>query len=158
MIDESSKYSDNANPDLELPVPQFDEGASANAQPVEAIPERAYAVSADRSISARPGRAVSRKVFAAVLVAGMALGTLAGSLLGKRHQSLVGETPVAAEPTVSVAAEPAAVSDQGGNESLAGFANELQDSSQRVPRRSGRRVQRQYSQGRPQAYRVGVIR
>jgi hypothetical protein len=144
-------------PEPQLPPPQFDANASANAQPVQPI--RWARVAAWSEYARSLGRAIAKRsrTLAVVVIAGLATGTL-GGMAWVQHSQVANESPAMNE---SVSELPGAASqdEQPGAAVIGG--SDLQRTGSMIAGPTTR-IRRSRTRGRssraPRAYRVAVIR
>lgn len=132
-----------------LPSPQFDEHASAKAQPVTPIPKSMFTVLFERT-----GRlfANSSRSLALIVALGIATGALVGMALVKQPQASLAR----ADEQGSIQKEVEIPQDLQLQEAAEIGVNGIQNSA--GIRRTVTRRSRVQSSGQPRAYRFGVIR
>jgi hypothetical protein len=160
MIDERTDSTHFLNePEPQLSSPQFDENASANAQPVQPIPASRVAAWRQHASSVWQAIAKRSRAFALVVIAGLATGTLGGMAWVQHSQT--SESP-AVNQSVSELPGAASKEEQPGAPVIGG--SDLQSTGSMItgPTTGGRKSRMRGRSGRgtqaTRAYRVAVIR
>jgi hypothetical protein len=143
-------------PDQQLSPPQFDEIASANAQPVQPIRPARVAAWSEYASSLYRAIAKRSRTLAVVVIAGLATGTLSG--MAWHHSQVTSESPAMNE---SVSELPGSASQDEQTATAAIGGSDLHSTGSMINGPTTR-IHRSRTRGRlnpaPRAYRVAVIR